>query len=176
MIISAVLLPNEQDTERLIQHSVAINKRADSIIQLSNHYLPHVTVAQFIAPPEAAENLWEHVSRYKTHVTELISAGLVIVPSFEHNETWIELQFLKSAALAELQSIILKSEFANKYQLHSGTGDKYRPHCTLALLNGFTVPSLDLSKQVLFRRRFQDLKLAVGLNGENFTFVETKYS
>ncbi len=176
-MISAVLLFSEADNNALVDFSKQINKRTDSLIKLDGHFLPHITLAQFAAPDESAEKLWQNIEYLKGGVNKLVSGGLTFAPTPQHNQLWVELQFLKSTALANLQSEILKTDFAADAELHSsGAGDNYRPHCTLALLKGQTISKLELPNVEIFKRGFSNLQLAVGLNGENFTFVDTKFS
>lgn len=175
-MISAVLLFNEDDNRELIKLSKQVNEQTRSLIKLNNHFLPHITLVQFNEPNESTVRLWHDIEHLKQEVRELTSSRLHCKPSPKHNQAWIELDFIKSEILGQLQDKIIKTDFAMNSQSHNKVGDDYHPHCTLALLEGQQIPELEIKNTVVLNREFTNLTLAVGLNGENFTFVETKFS
>jgi len=175
-VVSVVLLPNPADSAQLVDCSQLIHERTNSLIRLSDQFLPHISVAQFTAPAEEAAALWEQVRHLSAHVSELESAGLSFVPDAHEDGLWIELGFLRSTAASELQAQIIQSDFARQFKLHNHAGDSWRPHVTVGLVPGHSIPALNLAKLTIFKRSFQNLTLAVGINGEYWTFVETRFS
>jgi hypothetical protein len=173
--LSVVLLPAETDSRALIELSRLVATAQPSRIVLGSLALPHITVAQFEAPTDQAARLWAEVGQWRGQL-DLLSGGLNFTPDRARPQLWAELQFLKSAGLAELQAKVLATDFAQRYRLHNHAGDAYRPHCSLALYDGLTIPALDLSGISLFQRPFTGLSVAVGLNGDNFTFKGPPFS
>lgn len=174
-VISVVLLPTEQDGEQLIELSNKINESAESLIKLGENFLPHITLVQFKAPPEETKNLWAEVQNLKRNVTSITSAGLSFVPDSRSDLMWVELSFLKSDLLRELQAEILGTAFAQKFGQNRGIADEYRPHCTLALLKNRTIPQLNIEGLRALKKNYESLTLAVGINGEHFTFTQAQY-
>jgi hypothetical protein len=176
-VVSVVLLPNGEDSKAVTECSAAISQATHSLITLDESHLPHISVAQFFAPYEAASALWEEMNHLKTEVSELVSTGISFIPGRERERTWVELGFLKAAALVELQEQVLQTNFASKYELHigTGTGDAYRPHITMALLDAKRSVGIDLAPYPIFSRPLTGLRFVVGINGENYTFTKALF-
>jgi 2'-5' RNA ligase len=174
-VISAVLLPNAADSTRLVDCSAKINSRANSLIQLDSTYLPHITIAQFIAPAEEAGNLWKEIEHLVGNVTEITAAGINFHADSHTDTLWMDIHFVKSLAVAELQQQICQTAFAQNFKPSNSTGDSFRPHCTLALFAGHAIPALQMDDLELFNRVYTELTLAVGVNGKHWTFIEIKF-
>lgn len=166
--IGVFLLPNDEDSRQLEHISAAIHDKVKSIVVLGEQRLPHITIAQFEAPIAAGNQLVDEVSQIGEIVTELTAAGLNFVPSHEENETWVEVTFVKTAALMQLHAKILDTVFGSTHRLLSGGGDTYRPHCTVARIAGRQTCAFDLDDG-LFRQAFKGMKLVVGELGDNYT-------
>jgi len=172
-IVSAVLLFERDDVDVLCRLSSRLN---ESLIYLDGTNLPHITVAQFEAPFDQTKSLWDETEGFGNLVSKVISAGVSFVPTPNNNETWVELQILKTQALQDLQDKILDTKFARNHQMIAGKNNQYRPHITIGLLKGYQSQAIDLSEFTdLFRREFT-VRLAVGPNGENFTFSKEQFS
>ncbi len=176
MIISAVLLLNAADSESLTDASQRIAARTKSLIVLGESSLPHITIAQFEVDEDLTGELWEAVRPFQTYVTSVVTAGLSFVPARTSQQLWVELQILKSPLLIELQDAVAASSFCQTHTIKSSTADKYRPHCTLGLLERQVLPEADLEEFSVFNREYNELQLVVGLNGDNFTFTKVKFS
>lgn len=176
MIISVVLLPNSEDSQALIEYSKRLADRAFTAIQLgADMAIPHITVAQFEVEQDITERLWQSVRSLRSLVTEMSSTGLGLVPGRIRSESWVELLMLKSEALRGLQQDVSESSFCQDYSIKSSYGDTYRPHCTLGLLAGFTIPELDLESSI-FNHQYTGLTLAAGINGKNYTFDQIRFT
>jgi|GEM_PF-5645059 len=174
-VISAVLLPNADDSKRLVDCSASINSQADSLIQLDSTYLPHITIAQFIAPAEEAVNLWKEVEHLAGGVTEITAAGINFHIDNRDDMMWMDIHFVKSVAVAELQQQVCQTAFARSFKPSNSTGDSFRPHCTLALFPGHAIPALQLDDLELLTMTYTDLTFAVGINGKHWTFTEISF-
>jgi len=173
MIVSANFIPNEQDSRALVECSQRLFEAQPGLIQLGPGCLPHITIAQFVVTGEAeAKVLQEQTKQLAPESWSLKSAGLSFIPDWHDGKTWIELQFLKSQAITELQTIVLQTDFATTHELHSSASDLYRPHCTLGLLKTQTLPLLNLATFTIFNRMFEQLQFAIGINGDNFTLTK----
>lgn len=174
MIVSAVLLFNEADNESLVDCSRLINKQIQGRIQLSDKCLPHLTLAQFeVKNSKEAELLIDEVSRLEP-VEFVRSRGIAYHPSLRHNQLWIELGFERSSELIKLHESILTTSFAQNHEALSASGENFRPHCTLTLLEPAPseVQKILVNISVAEGHEFRSLKLVAGVNGENFTFAK----
>jgi len=142
---------------------------------LSAIAIPHLTITRFAAPAEALPELKQEMYQFADSITSLHSWGLRFTPDAHQNEMWVDLQFLKSPSLSELQASIAKTDFAHKYAIHNKQGDIYLPHCTLTILEGKIIPVLDISSFNLFHRDFEGLRLAVGINGDHLTLATAQF-
>src|SRR5690606_18511828 len=111
------LLPDEATSRRMVEFARTLPP--NGLIELGEAALPHVTVAQFIAAATELENLWE-VVKPVSKTLSLTSAGISFVPDNTRNQTWAEIQFLKSADLQHLQDVICQSDFAERFKIWSG--------------------------------------------------------
>ena len=168
-VISAVLLPKPEDAEALIYCSEAISDMTQSAIRLGAQSPPHITVVQFFAEAEKAARLWQEIQYLHDRVSAVTSTGLCFLPERSRNNTWVELSLFRSDAISKLQAAILTTEFAQHFEVNNGQGDSYRPHVTLAMMAGRRSIDLDLSQFTIFRHTFEDLRLAVGINGDNLS-------
>lgn len=168
-MISLVLLPSETDTEQII----ALSERlSGSQIALGNEALPHITVALFDAPAEDAASLWHDTKDLLKSSLHLTSGGLGFVLSREGGRVWVELQFLNTSHLIELQRDVLETAYGKSNSPLNAIGAGYRPHCTIGLLSGESSSQVTMDGLPVFQRVFKDMRLAVGVNGENFAFAQ----
>lgn len=176
MPISVVLLPRQADSEKLTRLSDEINHMAQSLLTLSEVALPHITIAQFDAPESACRELWDEAQQFRTAVEVLDLGGLTFLPQRNSDYIWVEVQVLSSNALKQLHAEVVGGQFAQNYSLVNAVGDRFRPHCTVALYKNQQIPSLDISKLEVLRESISGVTLAIGVNGENYTLTEVIYS
>lgn len=176
MPVSVVLLPTQADSEQLVRLSAIFNQAQPSLIKLGGHALPHVTVAQFDAPDTACEKLWQEVRQFQNIVHRLTVGGITFLPQKNSNNLWVEAQILKSHDLSRLHEAVINTKFAAKYNSIGAVKDVYRSHCTVALYDKQIVPQIDLSAVEILRATLANWTLAVGTNGENFTFNSIVFS
>lgn len=172
-IYNVCLLPPAEYGEELTRYSMHFAECEQSRFILGSRSIPHVTVAQFSTSADQnevgrlGEELW---SSAPVHLT---AAGLVLLPS-DGRDVWCEIAILKSSELNETQSRVL-SVFASMVErVLSGTGDMYRPHFTVALLNAapartYRLPSLSFA---LMRASGIPCRLALGRSGEHYQVTE----
>lgn len=173
--VTAVLLPNRKDTLTLIEASRILSSRVSSLIRLGESELPHITLVQFPAELEQTQALWQSISGLTARIVELQPTTLAAIPDNANDVTWLELQFEKSAAIRELQRSILESEFGQSHQAINGVGEAFRPHVTLGLVQGNGVAEDVFDNLPSFEQIFTGLKVAVGVNGPNYTFNHADY-
>lgn len=178
MIISAVLLPNKDVSTSIVGFSAALSGQTKSLIQLNDDALPHLTLAQWNVESDESEALWHDMEALQLTPPNVEIAGLNFVPSLRHSQVWIELTILKSKLLSEVHAALLQTPFAQSHKLHSESGDRFRPHITVALIEqeDLQIPSLQLSDPSVCRMELTSTRIAVGINGEHFTLKTVRYS
>ena len=81
---------------------------------------------------------------------------MCFLPAPDNSEVWIEVPFLKSEALSQLQDSLLDLDSLAGREILNGCGDSFRPHVTLGYTSEevvLRVSELDLPGSLL-RRKF----------------------
>ena len=169
-MVSVVLLIVNDDLNKEL-HYLSQKFSGISLFGLNQDNLPHITLAQFSASPEESNNLWDQVKNLKNAVHELSVGGVNLSPSFNHRQTWIELQILNSVALRELHQSVINIEFSKSHELINASNDQFRPHITLGLVDSLKFDiNFNFDPRYLVFKTPIKVRLAVGINGEYFTF------
>lgn len=169
-VVSVVLVPEGKDSDIFYRLSTMI---PGSLFKLDEKHIPHITIAQFLAPFSQLSRLENEMIDLNGRACEVVFGGLNFVPDTSRDETWVELTVLKSEHLLNLQKRVLGTQFAKDFELQNRrVDDTYRPHMTLGLLKGSaSIPEIDLKDTAAILRRTVNVKVAVGKNGEFFSFV-----
>jgi 2'-5' RNA ligase len=90
---------------------------------------PHITLAQFEAHPEGAQQIWRHLRSVIPAPIAVDFAGITFLPSKDGGQ-WVEVSVTRTHALTEAQDAVTRA--FPKIRLLNQAGEGYRPHVTLS--------------------------------------------
>lgn len=159
------LLLDKDVSGRVVQFSEAIGRLAPSRLILGNSALPHVTLVQFEANERLARASWKS-TRWRRGRLRLNFAGLTLLPS-HRGGAWIEIQVLKSRAIAELQDYLLSRRPLRDIRPLNAVRDEFRPHVTVGYADTFPerLPPLPVE---LLRAPSVTVTLCLGLVSDHY--------
>ncbi|NOD85912.1 MULTISPECIES: hypothetical protein [unclassified Ruegeria] len=155
--LAFVLAFGDTENKEWISYSELSKNSYTSEFALGEDYLPHATIVQFRGSVGDANMIWkEATSKGLNGTIEVVAAGMCFLPAPDNSEVWIEVPFLKSEALSQLQDSLLGLDSLAGREILNGCGDSFRPHVTLGYTSEeavLRVSGLDLPGSLL-RRKF----------------------
>lgn len=168
------LLFEEDHNLTFIKYSQLVNNKINnkSDFCLSDNSLPHLTILQFEADTSILNEFWNAINQFDLKLVKLELAGLTFLPS-KDGHIWLEISVLKSNELIRLQEAACS--LVGNSKIHSGTGNSYRPHITIArALDRQEMPPLMIDNNVV-RRKGVIGSVSVGISGPNYQYVNSLF-
>lgn len=117
-------------SQSIINYAKELYNSIESDVILGMNSNPHMTIGQFSVEDIDAKLIWDNYKLFTKELPKINFAGITILPS-SSGGAWIEISVLKSEALLILQNNLISA--VRPYgELTNDTGDKYRPHITIA--------------------------------------------
>ena len=159
------LIFNKEVTSQIIEYAQKLYNQIPSKLSLGKNSLPHMTIIQFTAEESAKTSIWTECKKLVIDNPSIILSGLTVLPS-SSGGAWLEISVLKNDELLKLQQNII-SCLPSSLSPDNDTGDKYRPHITIAhIAEGHkTLPGP--LEYIPLRLSNVESKLAIGV-GTNF--------
>lgn len=149
----------------LVRYSESVAAAGVADFALGANSIPHLTIVQFEAERDAIEYVVPRLCALVREPVPLQLMGLTFLPTRD-GHLWIEINVLKSETLVWLQRAAI--ELLGDATIHSGIGNAYRPHVTVArLLEQKTVPPIRIAYEIV---RHTDVvgHAAVGVSGPQY--------
>jgi len=124
------LVFDQKVTSQVIEYAEKLYQQVPSKIFLGRNSMPHLTVIQFTSEESEKDYIWSKCKKMSIDKPTIILSGLTILPS-SNGGAWIETSILKSAELLKIHELIITCLPSNLTP-DNDTGDKYRPHITVA--------------------------------------------
>lgn len=157
-------------SQSIISYAKELYNNIDSDVILGVNSNPHITIGQFNIGDIEAQLIWDKYKLIANELPKINFAGITILPS-SNGGAWIEISVLKSEALLNLQNSLIT--VVKPYgELTNDTGDKYRPHITIAHTeegNEFVKFPFEY-KALRLKSVITSLGIGLGTNFENFKF------
>ena len=172
-IFNLCLLFDTETSALFESYSRYLARSLTSDFTLGPESLAHLTIVQFEADEQTAKNAFDKLRMNTVSNNEVSLVGITLIPTKE-NYVWIEINALKTENLFSLHKKAIDVVAGSK--IHSGIGDSYRPHVTVArLVDSHAMPQFNLDEKTL-RRKHVPCRLALGLSGANFQLAKVVQS
>ena len=159
------LVFNQEVETQIIGYAKKLYNHIPSKLSLGQNSLPHMTLIQFTAEESVKKTVWADFRGLALETPILTLSGVTILPS-SGGGAWIEISVLKSDELLKLQQSII-SCLPSIITPDNDTGDKYRPHITIAHLSESRETIAVPVEYKPLRLNNLESKLAIGV-GTNF--------
>lgn len=154
--------------ESFIRYSEHVVGSGMADFTLGSGSLPHLTLLQFELDSDDTAYIAQQIRRLAKEPIQLQLMGLTLLPT-KDGHLWIEVSVLKSDVLLSLQRAALG--VVGDATVHSGVGDAYRPHITVArLLKQEVAPRVSVAYDIV-RRSNVIGHAVVGMSGPQYQLV-----